>query len=679
MKHVSDFGMGKMPYGGDYYPEQWERSVWDEDIGLFREAGIDMLTVNIFAWTLDQPGEDRYDFAWLDELFALFNANGMRVCLGTGTGAHPSWMAQKYPDILRTDFQGRKRKYGDRHNSCPSSPAYRRFAPALAGALASRYKNEKAIALWHVSNEFGGACYCLNCERAFRAWLAKRYGTLDALNAAWNARFWSQTITDWDQISVPNVLTVQWGDRNTAVQGISLDYLRFNSENMLDCYTLERDAIKREIPDAIVTTNLMGAYRQLDYRKWAKRMDVVSWDNYPRFEQPASVAGFSHDLMRGLKDGEPFLLMEQTPSQTNWQDYNALKRPRVMRLLSYQAIAHGADSVLFFQMRNSRGACEKFHGAVISHSGRSDTRVFREVAELGRELKLLGDALIGSRIDAKVAIWFDWECYWASENSMGPSIALRYPEEVGKYYDAFHSLGIQVDMVGPETDISKYKLIVAPVMYMLHPDTAARIETFVRDGGTFLATCMSGVADESDLVFRGGAPGPLKGILGLRVEETDALPPSHKNTIRMKEKTSTLSRSYECSLLYDVVRLEGAVPLAEYGSDFYAGKPVLTKNVYGKGSAYYLASSPEAEFLRDLFAGLCASCGVNAVLDSIPEGVEVTRRTREDGKGFVFVLNHGKDKVEVDLGKNERTDLLSGKKAKGKWILAPCDVLILEE
>jgi beta-galactosidase len=480
---------------------------------------------------------------------------------------------------------------------------------------------------------------------------------------------------------VPNVLTIQWGERNTAVQGITLDFLRFNSENILDCYTLEYDAIKREMPEAVVTTNLMGAYRQLDYRKWAKRMDIVSWDNYPRFGQDPASVGFSHDLMRGLKDGDPFLLMEQTPSRTNWQDYNALKRPGVMRLQSYQAIAHGADSVLFFQMRASVGACEKFHGAVIDHSGRNDTRVFREVSQLGSELSMLGDKLIGSRIDADVAIWFDWECYWASENSMGPSISYNYVEEVQKYYAAFHSLGIATDIAGPDTDISGYKVVVAPAMYLLHPGTAQKIDAFVRQGGYFVATFMSGVADENDRVFKGGAPGPLKDILGLRVEETDALPPDRRNTIIMKSGLAGFSENFECNLLFDLVQLEGAESLAEYGKEFYAGRSVFTEHAYGKGKAFYISSSPDARFSRSLASFLCAEQGVcaPAPIRAVPEGVEVTRRSHKDGRSFLFLLNHAQSTVNVNIGAGKYKDLLSGKTLSGNCTLAPTEVLILVE
>jgi beta-galactosidase len=668
-------GFKKIAYGGDWNPEQWDRAVWREDVRLFKEAGIDLLSINIFTWTLMQPDEERLDFAHLDELFPLLHENGMRACLGTGTAAHPAWMATRYPDILRVDFQGRKRKFGGRHNSCPSSPTYRRFAPRLAGALAARYGHHPALALWHVSNEFGGTCYCPNCEERFREWLRARYGSLEELNRAWNTRFWSQTITDWEEIVAPNVLSVQRGERDTFVQGLTLDYQRFNNDNILSAYALEEEAIRAVDAGAVVTTNLMGAYRPLDYRKWARHLDVIAWDSYPSRGTPPSRTAMMHDLMRGLKDGAPFLLMEQTPSQQNWQDYNALKRPGVMRLQSYQAVARGADSVMFFQMRRSVGACEKFHGAVIEHHGREDTRVFREVAALGAELKRLGDATLGKRLPSRVAVWFDWESWWASENSSGPSVSLDYLAEVWKHYDALHSLGFAIDLVGPGSDLSPYRLLAAPVLYLLHPEDETAIHAFVSNGGSLVTTFLSGMADPSDRVFPGGPPGPLRDLLGLWVEEIDALPPEQANRLVVQQKLGKLEGCYACNLLFAILRLEGAEAIATYGEDFYAGTPALTRNRFGQGEAWLVASSPENAFLRGLYEHLAAERTIEPVLPNLPPGVEATRRGEGTGS-VLFVLNHNPHPVTVHLDNGPQHDLLSGAAVSGELTLPPYGVLV---
>ncbi len=666
----------KMAYGGDYYPEQWDRAVWEEDVRLFKLARIDFLRINIFAWALNQPDEETYRFEWLDEAMNFLHEHGFKICLGTGTAAHPAWMAKRYPDVLRVDESGRKRKFGGRHNSCPNSPTYRTYAAAVAGALAERYRHHPALALWNVSNEFGGACYCENCEKAFRVWLRRRYGTLEAVNRAWNTRFWGHTFYDWDEIVAPNQLSEQESDRITAFQGISLDYSRFNSDSLLACFRLEYDAIKAHMPEATITTNLMGAYKPLDYFKWAQAMDIVSWDNYPSIDTPRSYTAMMHDLMRGLKGGEPWLLMEQTPSQQNWQPYNALKRPGVMRLWSYQAVARGSDSVLFFQMRRSVGACEKFHGAVIEHAGHEHTRVFRECAALGAELDRLGGALLGSRVKAKVAIVFDWENWWAVEYSSGPSVALKYADEVHKYYSAFYHHHIQVDMIDEQADFSKYEIVVAPVMYMVKPGCAERLEAFVREGGTFVATFLSGIVDEQDRVALGGYPGPLRKLLGIWAEEIDALAPGHANKLVMKREAGELKGTYACRLLYDLIHTEGAETVAVYGEDFYRGRPAVTVHSFGQGRAWYVATSPDEAFLQGLARHLCEQKGISPLLHTPPD-IEVGRREKE-GTAYLFLLNHAGEERAVSLDRKPVRELLAGGAPSDRIVLPAYGVAILE-
>ncbi|WP_085278098.1 beta-galactosidase [Paenibacillus barengoltzii] len=666
----------KIWYGGDYNPEQWGPDVWKEDERMFKLAGIDVATVNVFSWAMIQPSEETYDFAQLDETIDRLYKSGVYVCLATSTGAHPAWMARKYPDVLRVDVQGRKRRFGGRHNSCPNSPTYRKYAARLAGKLAERYKDHPGLLIWHVSNEYGGYCYCDNCAAAFRVWLRERYKTLDELNRVWNTRFWGHTFYDWEEIVVPNELSEEWGGNRTNFQGISLDYRRFQSDSLLECYKLEYDEIKKHTPNVPVTTNLMGFYPELDYFKWAKSMDIVSWDNYPSLDTPVSFTAMAHDLMRGLKSGAPFMLMEQTPSQQNWQPYNSLKRPGVMRLWSYQAVARGADTVMFFQLRRSIGACEKYHGAVIEHVGHEHTRVFREVAELGRELDQLGDTLLDARTEAKIGIVYDWENRWAIELSSGPSVALNYVNEVHKYYDTLFQMHVESDMVSVEEDFSKYEILIAPVMYMVKPGFAKKVEEFVAGGGTFVTTFFSGIVNENDLVTLGGYPGELRSVLGIWAEEIDALLPGRTNQIVMKEAWGALSGQYECGLLCDLIHAEGAEVLAEYGSDFYQGMPVVTVNSFGKGRAYYVASSPDAAFLQGFLKNLCEEKGIQPLLDA-PEGVEVARRVK-DGKAFLFLLNHNEGAAEVEIGSEAYKDLLAQTEVSGTVQVPGRGVVILE-
>lgn len=665
----------KIWYGGDYNPEQWGPETWKEDERMFKLAGIDVATINVFSWALNQPDEVTYDFSALDKTMDRLYESGVHVCLATGTAAHPAWMAKKYPDVLRVDVQGRQRKFGGRHNSCPNSPNYRKYATRMAGKLAERYKDHPGLLIWHVSNEYGGYCYCDNCAKAFRVWLMERYGTLDNLNRAWNTRFWGHTFYDWDEVVVPNELSEEWGGNRTNFQGISLDYRRFQSQSLLEAYKLEYDEIKKHTPNIPITTNLMGFYPELDYFEWAKYLDVVSWDNYPSLDTPVSHTAMTHDLMRGLKSGQPFMLMEQTPSQQNWQAYNSLKRPGVMRLWSYQAVARGADTVLFFQLRRSIGACEKYHGAVIEHVGHEHTRVFRECAELGQELSQLSDKILDARTEARVAIIYDWENRWATDLSSGPTVALDYVNEVHKYYDALFKLNIEADMVSVEENLSKYDIVIAPVMYMVKPGFAQRVEQFVSNGGTFVTTFFSGIVNENDLVTVGGYPGELRQVLGIWAEEIDALFPDQKNQMVMKSPWGELEGQFDCGLLCDLIHSEGAEVLAQYGSDFYKGMPVLTVNKFGQGQAYYVASSPEASFLEGFMSNLCEEKGIKSLLPPTA-GVEVARRVK-NGMSYLFVLNHNAEAAEVEVG-SEKLDLLTGERVTGTLTVQGRGVAILE-
>lgn len=631
----------KMPYGGDYNPEQWPEDTWAEDMRLLKLAHIDIVTLNVFSWAALQSDEVTYHFEKLDKIMNLVRDNGMKVCMATSTGAHPAWMARKHPDILRVESNGMRRKFGSRHNSCPNSPTYQKYAKALAARLAERYKDYDNIVAWHISNEYGGECYCENCEKAFRVWLKEKYHTIDEVNRVWDTAFWGHTFYDFDDIVVPNHLSEHWGNDRTTFQGISLDYKRFNSESLLNAFRLEYDAIHAITPDIPITTNLMGTYQPLDYQMWGKYMDFISWDNYPSNETPLEETAMRHDLMRGAKQGKPFALMEQTPSVTNWLPYNMLKRPGVMRLWSYQAVAHGADTVMFFQMKRSIGACEKYHGAVIDHVGNENTRVFREVTELGAELEKLGSQTLGARTDAKAAIVFDWDNWWGISYSAGPSIYLDYCQEVLHYYKALHNKNIPVDMIGVEDDLSKYSLVIAPVLYMVKGNYDEKIRAFVENGGRFLTTFFSGYVDEHDLVTIGGYPGKLRDILGIWVEEEDALPKEMENSFSYQGKT------YPAKMLCDLLHTEGAQALTSYEKDFYAGMPVLTKNAFGKGYGYYVATSSDDAFYEDYLSEICAEAGITPIMDT-PATVEVTMRSNANGS-FVFLLNHGEETYETAL------------------------------
>lgn len=645
---IGNSSIKKILFGGDYNPEQWDAENRKIEMELLLKAGVDIVTLNVFSWARIQPSEDEYDFSDLDSIVEMVSRRGMKICMATATAAHPAWMAKRHPDILRVDIDGRKHLFGARHNSCPTSPTYRKYAPRLAKKIAERYGANKNVVAWHISNEYGGLCYCENCAAAFRAWLSKKYGSLENLNRAWNTAFWGHTYYDWNEIQVSSNLSEEWGGCHTTCQIQTIDYHRFQSDMLLECFCLERDAIfevTREIP---VTTNMMGTYPELDYHIWAKEMDFVSWDNYPSPDAPYTRAAFNHEVMRGCKLEKPFCLMEQTPSVTNWQPYNSLKRPGVMRLWSYQALAHGSDTVMFFQMRRSRGCCEKLHGAIIDHYPSSETRVFKEASALGAELNKIGGAFLGSLQKNKVAVIFDWNSQWGVTYSAGPSVDFKYADEVFKYYDALARMNIGVDVIAPEESLASYDIVFAPALYMVSDDFAARAEKFVAEGGIFLVTTMSGLADENDLITTEGYPGKLRRLCGIWAEETDALLPNQKNSFVIKD--GALKGECEATILCDIVHAEGAQVVATYGSDFYAGTPCVTKNKFGKGEAWYVAScfGERSPLLQKIVLHLAQQKGIEQIAAPV-EGVEITKRVRLDGTQFVFALNHSALQKEIAL------------------------------
>ena len=664
----------KMLYGGDYNPEQWPKDVWQQDMELFDKAGINSATINVFSWARIQPAEEVYDFRELDEIVDTLAKAGKQIVLATSTAALPAWMVKRYPEVARVDYEGRRHKFGQRHNACPNSPVYRHFVKELTARLAERYGSHEHVVCWHINNEYGGECYCENCEKAFRVWLRKKYGTIEALNKAWNLTFWGHNIYDWDEVVLPNALSEgiegeeEPGNEKTAFAGISIDYRRFNSDSILDNFRLERDTIQQYDRDTLVTTNLMGTYKGLDYFKWAKEMDIVSWDNYPSYDTPWSTVAMRHDLMRGLKNA-PFMLMEQTPSQQNWQPYNSLKKPGQMRAQSWQTVAHGADTIQFFQLRRSVGGCEKFHGAVIGHAGSDQTRVFREVAQLGEELNRIGDSIIGSKTESKVGIMFDWDNYWALEYTSGPNKDLKYVDQITRYYEYFYSKNMSVDLIPVDADFSRYDLVAAPVLYMVKEGMAKALERYVAEGGTLVTGFMSGIVNESDNVHLGGYPGPLRALAGIWAEEIDALAPEQSNEILFTDGTKAC-----CGLLCDILHLEGAEEIARYGSNFYAGTPAVTKNAFGKGYTYYVGTVLSEDGLEKVLDLACDGAGVASVIGEETE-LEVTRRISDAG-AIYFVMNFKDQELPLPTVFAGKKDLLSGQTMEEGEMLGKYDVRI---
>ena len=662
----------KIFYGGDYNPDQWDDKTLEEDMRLFKKAGINLVTLPVFSWAKLEPDEGVYQFEWLDALMDKFHENGLSVCLATPTVAQPAWLSTRYPEVLPVDISGRKRTHGMRVFFCYNSLKYRERAAAIAREMGKRYGRHPALAVWHIANEYGTYCYCENCQARFRLWLRKRYGTVEELNLRWNTAFWGRVVYSFEEVTLPT----QLNDDYRFSPSIQLDYLRFVTDSTAECFRNEYDVLREYSPTIPIQTNMSGYIKKLDQFVLGSQMDIIGWDNYPWPTHDKSLVALKHDIMRGLKGGQSFMLMEQSPNQQNWQPYNKLKRPGEVRLLSYQALAHGADTCLFFQMRQSVSGQEKFHGSIISHAGHENTRVFRECVALGHELQKLGGRFVGGRTASRVGVLIDWNNWWALELSSGPSKDMDYLTTVQKYYKPFFEKNVSVDIVGLAADLSGYEVIVAPMLYMMKDGIGEKLKEFVKNGGTLLATTMTGLADENDRCVFGEYPGPLKDVLGLWVEETDALFPGEKNGMIMEASAEGFKEDrYACGFLCDVIHSRGAEVLARYAMDFYEGVPCFTLNRYGKGLAYYVGTEPEEGFLASLASRILDEKGISPVLEA-DSGVEVTKRTAEGADTF-FIINHNHREALVELGSTTYRNLLNGEDLTGTVAVKARDVLLL--
>lgn len=667
---ITDFG--KIYHGADYNPEQWKDypGIIDEDIRLMKLAHCNVMSINIFGWSEIEPAENVYDFAFLDEIMDKLADNGIKAILATPSGSRPAWMSAAHPEVLRTNADRTKNLYGGRHNHCYTSPYYKKKVYEINRRLAERYKNHPALLMWHLSNEYGGECHCPMCQDAFRNWLNEKYhNNLKELNHAYWSKFWSHKYTDWSQIESPSPLG------ETRIHGLILDWNRFVTHQTMKFIENETAPLKAITPNVPVTTNLMELKQELDYHKLKDVIDIISWDNYPEWHSEddiftAQMTAFQHDLFRSLKN-KPFFLMESTPSMVNWREYNKPKRPGMNKLSSLQAVAHGSNSVQYFQWRKSRGGCEKMHGAVVDHCGHENTRVFREVAELGEILEKLGD-ISGTCTDADVAIIFEWENRWALNNMQGLAKPTKqYDKTCYAHYRPFWERGIDVDVISSDDDFSKYKLVIAPMLYMVRTGIDKKIADYVKKGGTFVSTYASGWADENDLCYLGGFPGgELKDVFGIWSEETDVLYPGEKNKVLMGDN------EYDAVDYCDVIHTNGANVLAAYKEDYYADMPAFTVNKYGNGYAYYIAFRDCGDFLSKVYDGIIDKLNIKREIENLPKGVTVHTRENEKYK-FSFVENYTTAVQTVRLNKRY-CDVINETEMYGDIQIKPYQTLILK-
>jgi beta-galactosidase len=628
-----------MYYGGDYNPEQWPEEVWSEDVALMRQAGVNLVSVGIFSWSRLQPAEGEFDFGWLDRVLDLLDEAGIAVDLATATASPPPWMHEAYPQVLPVTQTGVTLGPGSRQHYSPSSPDYRRLAGELVTAIAKRYAQHPAVVMWHVNNEY--ACH-VNCDYSdaaavgFRGWLEKRYGSVEDLNDAWGTSFWSQRYTSFSQVLPTRAAPYSHNP------GQLLDFRRFTSDSFLECFLMERDLIRAAGATQPITTNFMGAFAPLDYWEWAKHVDIVSDDCYPDPNDPSSfqAAALQNDLMRSLKPGVPWLLMEQSTSALNWRPSNAPKAPGQMAALSHQAVGRGATGVMFFQWRQGRAGAEKFHSAMLPQAG-TRTRIWREVVALGAELAALPDLPAPTR--SKVAIVLDWGNWWALQSPDHP-VRLDYLDLIRGWHAAAMRLHVQVDFVQPTADLHGYDLVVAPQLYLLSENAASNLVAFVEAGGTLLATAFSDVVDEYDRFRPGGYLRQLGRTLGIWVEDFGALQvdpslPGESEVSFLLDDEVVVGR-----LLAEEVHLDGARSVADFRAGRVQGQPALTVNHVGRGSAWYLATIPDGPGNQTVLARLLSEVGILPALPDLPETVSVSERG-----DLITLTNQSPLRVTVDV------------------------------
>ena len=670
----------RLLHGGDYNPDQWldYPDILKDDLRLMKLANVNTMTVGIFAWSALEPTEGNYNFEWLDKIIDDVYNQGGRVILATPSGARPAWLSEKYPEVLRTNDRREKMLHGGRHNHCFSSPIYREKTQKMNYKLAERYGNHPALIMWHVSNEYSGDCHCELCQENFRDWLKNKYKTIENVNKAWWGPFWSHTYTDWSQIESPSSIG------ENAVHGLNLDWKRFVTDQTIDFYENEAKPLRELTPNVPITTNFMAdtddliPFQSLNYEKFSKHVDILSWDCYPAWHNDwettkdlATKVGFINDLYRSLKQ-QPFLIMECTPSGVNWHNVNKAKRPGMHTLASMQLLAHGSDSVLYFQWRKSRGSSEKFHGAVVDHDNSEENRVFKEVSQVGEILDKIKE-IKGSMKQSKVAIIYDWENDWALKDAQGfGKDSRRYPQTLQSHYKYFWDKNISVDVVTPQQDLSKYSLVVAPMMYMMTEETMDRFRDYVKSGGVLVGSYLSGLVNKTDLTYLGGWPKILQETYGIDAKEIDTLYPKDRNSIKFGNE------SFEAIDYCTIIEAKEAEVLAKYEEDFYKNTPAITKNNLEKGKAYFIGARTNQEFLSKFYDKIVKDLDINEVDDFISEGgISIQIRENKDAK-YYFVMNFTEEEKNIEI-KGSYLNLISGKMMERLNLMKPYDVYVLKK
>jgi beta-galactosidase len=666
-------------FGVDYYPEQWPEERWPEDARLMEEAGFNIVRLAEFAWSKLEPVEkaktkdDQYNFSWLDRSLAILHSRGISAILGTPTASPPPWLMANNPELFRVQKDGQRATFGNRREYCPNHPLYNQRSNQIVTAMAKHYANHPAVIGWQIDNEFGDRCYCPVCQTKFQEWLKERYGTLDELNARWGTNFWSHTYTHWDEIPVP---VVTGGSPNP---GLALDFARFSSDSYVAYQQTQVDILRDLCPAHFITHNFMSfGYEGLNYYDLARTLDIVTWDNYPVGfwlpDQPdASSPALSHDTMRGLKQ-QNFWVMEQQAGPSGWETISPSPRPGQLRLWAYQGIAHGADSIIFFRWRTARHGTEQYWHGLLDHDARPGRR-YVEIKQMGKEIQQIGPIIEGSSIRAKVAILHSYDSRFGFQIQPN-SIDFNYSAHFKTIYRALHQHQVTTDVIAPSADLSPYKLVFVPAMFILTAEIVKNLEQFVRMGGTLVVTPRTGVKDDANAVVNLPLPGLLAELCGVTVEDYDALPKNATQEVEFVIPELSSSWPPRAHIWCDIIAPQSAEVIALYTRNYYAGKPAITRNFYGQGQVIYVGTYGNTPLYLTLLGWLLLDLGIQSTFYA-PGGVEVTERWQK-GQRILFILNHTAQTQMITLPR-QYTNLLDSRPISGTVNVAPYDILILLE
>jgi beta-galactosidase len=680
-----------MYFGVDYYPEQWvypyggsadnPEATWERDAELMMSAGINVVRVGEFTWGLCEPEDGKYDFSWLHRVMDILGKAGVKVVLATPTAAPPIWLSRAYPEILPIDERGLTKHEGTRRAVCLNSEVYWTYSKRIVEGMAKELGSHPSLIAWQIDNSLGGnfteASFNEDTRRDWQGWLEAKYETVERLNELMGLRHWGQIVRSWDEVPMPMMAPA---DHNPA---LVLDWHRFCSDTIVQFVKLQADILHEVSPNCPVTTNLRPLLHRFDHFDLAEVIDFVSIESTAVLKARAAELACEMDMLRSLKkvdvrtpDGDTgFWVMEHKAGNVSWQDVNSLVRPGVLRMFTYQLVSRGANAILFFRWRQPRFGTEKFHGAVLPHNARSDSRVFKEVAQLGEEMKLLAPVIRATKVKADVCILYTHDNDWILQQHNQPNKYFNLRDHIQLFYSALHDRNIAVDFARPTEDLSAYKLVMAPSLHLLSGGEADRLKLYVQNGGALVSTFNTGLVDEHCMAPDNGYPHDLTDLFGLEVLEFDQLPPGEENHLVFKGAFPT-SHLHPARVWCDLIEARDCQVLATYAKDFYAGRPAMTVNTFGLGKAIYIGTQSHQHFYGDLILWLRQLCNLHPLL-KVPENVEVSMRQKEDSEVF-FLLNHQSSPVRIQFYKPMH-DFLTGNSFSGNYDLQPHGVLVLDE